>query len=166
MGGVLFDSFVTYPNIILITHFLVLCVQQFNVHVLHACQKCAIFTSVLQHFSNRSLVQCCFVFLILTKICMKVFTYTTREIFGNQKAFLCQPNISKLLFYIYSFNYSLLSCQTHSTHLLHLPCVLCLFYLFNLHHQVSQPGLHTVYYTRKSASYTISWKLCSINLQL
>lgn len=107
-------------------------------HVWLACQNWAIFTSVSQNVANHFHVQFCLIFLILTKICMKVFTDTTREIFWTQKAFLCQQNISKLLFYIYSFNYSSLSCQTHNYFHINTCCIshvcVCLFYLFNLHH--------------------------------
>lgn len=86
--------------------------QPLNIHVWHACQTSAVFISL--PFASHCLAQFCFIFLIPTEFCMKVFADTTGEIFGTREGFRCQQNISKLLFYIYSLNYFPLSCQTRN----------------------------------------------------
>lgn len=65
-------------------------------------------------FASHCLAQFCFIFLIPTEFCMKVFADTTGEIFGPREGSRCQQNNSKLLFYIYSLNYFPLSCQTRN----------------------------------------------------
>lgn len=91
--------------------------QTLNIHVWW--ETCSALTSFLA--ANKSLMYG-----------GKVFT---RQPPGKYFWFLCQRKISKLLFYIYSLNYSL-SCQTHNYFHISTWCVSwarrsC---LFNLHH--------------------------------
>lgn len=128
--------------------------QTLNIHVWW--ETCSALTSFLA--ANKSLMYG-----------GKVFT---RRPPGKYWRFLCQRNISKLLFYIYSLNSSL-SCQTHNYFHISTWCVSwarrsC---LFNLHHSAvslevggggylrSRSG---VYHTDKSGlicSYSIGPKL-------
>lgn len=97
----------------------------------------------------------------------KVFT---RRPPGKYLRFLCQQNISKLLFYIYSLNSSL-SRQTHNYFHISTWCVSWArrFCLFNLHHSARRVGgggylrsRSGVYHTDKSeliCSFSIGPKL-------
>lgn len=115
-------------------------------------------TLVSQHFANCSFMSFCFTFLTL-RFAWRCLQIPQGKYLGWQKAFLCQQNISKLLFYIYSFNYSSLSCQTFNYFHINTCCMcvyVCFIWLIFIIRCVSP--CHALYYAGKPSSYTIYWK--------
>lgn len=71
--------------------------QPLYIHLTCMSKICSIYIRFTT-FSHHSLTWLCFIFLILPKICMKVFTDTTREIFGTPKHFCANKTFQSCCF--------------------------------------------------------------------